>query len=152
MDAVLPVLQYIAQLVFFVLLIMMITRAISRLIRKKSNYYAGEIDQVVEFCGLTLPQTRGGSMTVRLGHGTYAIGTSAFSELRILNAGAHFAGMLEVFETGECRLYVNSGYIFVRGKKITSKSSDYEQLFPGDVFTVGSQTCSLSHLDDIKEV
>lgn len=147
MPYVLQILSYICQFIFLCLLLIMIISCFIRLVRSQSNYDPDEDEVLIEFrCLTATKQYVFGKTNVNLGQGTYSIGTSAFSELRIAKTKTRFSGILEVFETGECHLYVNSGAIVINDEAYDRYSSDYVCLYPGDVFSIGQQTCMINSL------
>lgn len=147
MPYVLQILSYICQFIFICLLLIMIISCLIRLIRSRSNYNPDQDEVLIELrCLTATKQNIFGKTNVNLGHGTYSMGTSYFSELRIAKTKTKFSGMLEVFETGECHLYINSGIIVINDEYFDRSTSDYVCLYPGDVFSIGQQTCMINSL------
>lgn len=147
MPYVLQILSYICQFIFLCLLLIMILSCFIRLIRSRSNYDPDEDEVLIELrCLTATKQYIFGKTNINLGHGTYSMGTSYFSELRIAKTKTKFSGMMEVFESGECHLYINSGAIVINDEIYDRNTSDYVCLYPGDVFSIGQQTCMINSL------
>ena len=147
MQYFLQVLAYLFQFVFLCAFLALIIKAVVRQIKVKANYDAGRDELLIEFRCLTATKQKWPAcVNVNLGQGTYSMGTSPFSELRITNTGTHFAGTLEVHDDGECHLYINKGTIHMHGEPIDENHSSYISMYPGDVFTIGKQTYMINEL------
>ena len=147
MSGVFQTVSYIAEAAFLLIFIIFIIVCAARLVKSRSIYDASQDELLIELRCLTVAKKHWfGQTNVELKPGTYAIGISAFSELRIKDTGVHFAGMLEVYDTGVCHLYINSGSLTVRDRIVGEKTSGYIVLSPGDVFSIGSQTLMINRL------